>query len=349
MWSGASEQDAGTTRACTLNLIVYATPEDKREQLDDLLDEVNERSPGRTLILVADRAAKDAALDAYVSMRCRVLGDSGKQICGEQVTINASGGAVDTVSSAVSPLLVPDVPVYLWWKAMPAPGDRLFDRLARMADRVIVDSSAFVHPPRDLVQLHELISANVQAIHVSDVNWGRLTPWRSLLASFWDVPDYRPHLDAIDAVEIGYHPPGPAPAEIASKALLMVGWLAARLRWDGDHRSIDATTDPTRFKLRAGTRAIDVSLRRDCTTGRNDARICAVTLRAGNDASFSVKLSPDIARLTTEARVGNAHAVGRTIDYIRRSEAESLSRELDFVRRDAIFEAALSRVATLLA
>ena len=352
MWAGASGTDgdgAGTTRACTLNLIVYATPEDSRDALDELLDEVNERAPGRTLILVADRDAGDAKLDAYVSMRCRLLGDSGKQICGEQVTIAASGPAIDNVATAISPLLVPDVPVYLWWKALPHPNDQLFDRLARMADRVIIDSRSFVHPARDLILLNELIGTDAQSIHVSDVNWGRMTPWRTLLASFWDVPDYRPHLAAIDSVTIGYHPPPTALDDIATKAALMSGWLAERLGWEWSGGTLAGGGDEVRCRLQSGDRGIALTLRRDCTSGRNDGRICAVTLAAEHGAAtFSCALSQDVARLTTEARIGGTRTVGRVIDYIQRGEAESFARELDFVRRDAIFEAALARATTML-
>jgi glucose-6-phosphate dehydrogenase assembly protein OpcA len=267
MWASTGGEEAGTTRACTLNLIVYATPQDSREELDALLDEVNERAPGRTLILVADRASAGTNLDAFVSARCRLLGDSGKKVCGDEVTISASGSAVDSVATAILPLLVPDVPVYLWWKGLPHPNDQLFDRLARMSDRVIVDSRSFVHPARDLVLLNELIGADRQSIHVSDVNWGRLTPWRSLIASFWDVPEYRPHLAAIDNVKIGYHPPPAAPDDIATKAALMGGWLAERLAWRWAGGTLADSGEEVRCRLRSAEREIALSLRRDCTSG----------------------------------------------------------------------------------
>ena len=124
MWSKASCSENGTTssgvtRACTLNLIVYTTPSDDRAELDQMLNQVSERHPGRILILVADRETKEPKLEAYVSTRCRLLGASSKQICGEQVTIEAGGPIVETVATAVAPLLVPDVRVYLWWNDIP--------------------------------------------------------------------------------------------------------------------------------------------------------------------------------------------------------------------------------------
>jgi glucose-6-phosphate dehydrogenase assembly protein OpcA len=165
MWSGAGEgsdtgDKLGVTRACALNLIVYTTPWDDRTRLEDLLDSINEQHPGRALILVAYRETGTPRLEGYVSMRCRLLGATGKQICGEQVTIEAGGPLVETAASAVAPLLVSDVPVYLWWKDIPHYEDKLFDRLAQMSDRIVIDSAAFDRPYDDLLRLaRQLLSA----------------------------------------------------------------------------------------------------------------------------------------------------------------------------------------------
>src|SRR2546426_5701746 len=110
MWSGASDaangaHNSGVTRACALNLIVYATPRDERDRLEELLNQVNEQHPGRTLILLAHRETEEPRLEAYVSMRCRLLGASGKQICGEQITVEAAGPLVETAATAGPPLL----------------------------------------------------------------------------------------------------------------------------------------------------------------------------------------------------------------------------------------------------
>ena len=130
-------------------------------------------------------------MEAYVSTRCRRLGGSGKQVCGEQVTIEAAGAAIETVAIAIAPLLVPDVPVFLWWKDIPHYEDKLFNRMTTMADRVVIDSSCFDHPHEDLQRLSQIIKEHPQFMTASDLNWGRLTAWRTLISSFWDVADYR--------------------------------------------------------------------------------------------------------------------------------------------------------------
>ena len=341
MWSSAGDTPddmrSGVTRACALNLIVYTTPDDNREQLEELLSAVNEQHPGRTLILVTDSEAAAPSLDAYVSMRCRLMGGTGKQICGEQVTIEARGSLVETAATAVAPLLVPDVPVFVWWKDIPHYEDRLFDRLSRMADRLVIDSAAFDHPGADLSRLRQMISSQQRGLRISDLNWGRLTSWRSLLASFWDVAAYQPLLATLDQVTIEYRPSPEAPNEVGSTALLLAGWLSARLGWQITTKAIHDGGNQVEFALQAADRPLKLLLVRDQTAERHDRMISAITVSAtAQSASFSVALRANGTRLETEAKIGSEQSLGRLLAYERRSDADRLSRELSFLSRDTL-------------
>jgi glucose-6-phosphate dehydrogenase assembly protein OpcA len=353
MWANASEAKGdssylGVTRACALNLVVYTTPKDDRSQLEELLGDVNDQHPGRTLILVADREAAEPGLEAYVSMRCRLMGGTGKQICGEQVTIEARGALVETAATAVAPLLVPDVPVYVWWKDIPHYEDKLFDRMAQMADRIVIDSAAFDHPYDDLTRLTKMIRDKSRRLRVSDLNWGRLTSWRTLLASFWDVPNYRPVLEKIDRVTIEYRPSKEAPDEIGTTALLLAGWLSARLGWQLAPVAAQLSGERAEFALINGPRQIVLSLVRNTTAERSDRMISSVTIAAETaEASFTVGLRANGSKLETEAKIGSEHSLGRVLGYETRSDADRLSRELAFLSRDAIYEEAMAQAAAL--
>ena len=354
MWKPAGEgpgvnAESGVTRACAMNLLVYATIGEDRARIDAMLDEVSERHPGRTLVLLADREAAEPKLEAFVSTRCRRLGGSASQVCGEQVTIEAAGGAVETVASAIAPLLVPDVPVFLWWKDIPHYEDKLFSRMTGMADRVVLDSSCFDHPHEDLRRLSQIIKEHPQFMTASDLNWGRLTAWRTLIASFWDVPDYRPYLDKIDRVRVEYDSPDFAPDEIAPKALLVTGWLASRLGWSIEGASAGVDKSTTNFQLRSGGRQIGVELSSTTLAGHGDGMLVALELEAAEaGAEFSVAFSADRAKLETRARVGGRQAVGRLLSYEEKSEGERLSRELSLLKRDIVYEQALDSAARLI-
>ena len=353
MWKPADETkgegaEAGVTRACTMNLLVYSSIAEDRAGIDELLDTVCEQHPGRMLVLRADREAAEARLDAYVSTRCRMFGAGGKQICGEQVTIEAAGPIIETVSSAIVPLLVPDVPVFLWWKDIPHYEDKLFNHMTEMSDRIVIDSSCFDHPHEDMQRLAEVIQERAEAMSASDLNWGRLTAWRTLMASFWDVPDYRPHLEKIDRVTVEYDPPDIAPHQIAPKALLVVGWLATRLGWSIEGKG-EGEEGCTNFKLKANGRDINVLM---CATEREgtiDGMLVSLTLSSTTSgAEFRVSFSEDRKKLETEASICGAHSVGRVLSFEQKTEGQRLSREISLLQRDVIYEEALCSAVQLI-
>ncbi|MFL6209168.1 MAG: glucose-6-phosphate dehydrogenase assembly protein OpcA [Pyrinomonadaceae bacterium] len=354
MWLPATNEDgttseAGVTRVCVLNLVVYAAHQEDRAEVDKLLDDVTEQTPSRAILLVADRDSTDAKLEAYVSTRCQVSGKGAKQVCGEQITIEASGSALETASTAIEPLLVPDVPVFLWWKDIPHYEDKLFSRLVGLSDRVVIDSLAFDHPHEDLLRLAEMIRTDAQHMLVSDLNWGRLTAWRTLLASFWDVAEYRPLLDQIDTVIAEYDPPDVAPDQIAAQASLVVGWLASRLGWQflGDTPRVEG--DAKHFTAQAlGGRTVNVEFRAAVDRAGHDGLLAALTLRAG-DAAFSVSMNETGTKLETQARLSDTHEIERVLAYEQKSEGQRLSRELGFRNRDKIYEATVDAAAHFLA
>jgi glucose-6-phosphate dehydrogenase assembly protein OpcA len=354
MWKPSGDAEgsnagSGVTRACALNLLVYATVMEDRARIDEMLDVVNEQHPGRTLVLLADRAAPEPKLEAYVSSRCRLLGGSGKQICGEQVTIEAAGAAVETVASAIAPLLVPDVPVFLWWKDIPHYEDKLFSRMTAMSDRVVIDSSCFDHPHEDLRRLSQIIQEHPQFMSASDINWGRLTAWRTLVASFWDVADYLPHLDKIDRVLVEYDPPDRAPGEIAPKALLVVGWLASRLGW-GIEEASGPEGGTLSFQFNANGRKIDIEMSGTVRAGHGDGMLVSLTLSSiDSGAEFRVAFTDDRKKLATEARINGERVVGRVLSYEEKTEGQRLSREMSLLKRDVVYEQALDSAAQLIA
>lgn len=349
MWAevsgGGGEGAPGVVRACVLNLIVYAEGHEERAEVDALLDEVIERHPCRALMLVADRAAGEARLEAYISTRCQLSPRGAKQICGEQITVEAGGEAVRTAWTAVAPLLVPDVPVFLWWKDIPHYDDGVFDCLAALSDRVVIDSASFDHPHYDLIRLSEILRRG--RLRLSDLNWGRLTSWRDVVASFWDVADYRAALARVERVTVEYDPPDRSPGEVAPKVLLAVGWLAACLGWEVQPEGATLSGGDASFELRDGERRIRVELRAAGDVAGRDGMITSLTLSTAGSDEFHVALRSGAAKLETRATVGGGSSVGRVLGYEARSEGQRLSAELDILTRDALYERAVHFAARL--
>lgn len=351
MWretaKGGGADAASMTRVCVANLVVYVPDKETRAGLEKLLEEVAEQTPSRVILLFAERES-ESRLDAYVSTRCRAALMERRQVCCEQVTIEAGGAAVESVASAVEPLLMPDIPAFLWWKDIPHYDDKLFARLVEMSDRVVIDSAAFDHPHADLARVASLVAERADVMMLSDLNWGRLTAWRSLIASFWDVPDYRAHLDALDSVIIEYAPCALAPEEMAAQALLTAGWISSRLGWQPTDEKLTRNGDSFRAALRVGSRAIKLELR--ALDGRADGALRRVVFRGAEGAAeFYAMIDESGTKLETSAQIGDALHVGRVLTYEAKSEGQRLSREMSILARDEVYEQAVAAATTLIA
>jgi glucose-6-phosphate dehydrogenase assembly protein OpcA len=346
--AGGAAQTAGVVRACVLNLVVYAEGSEARAEVDELLGAVVERHPCRAVVLAAERGASEPRLEAFVSTRCQLSARGRKRICGEQITIEAAGSAVETASTAVAPLLVPDVPVFLWWKDIPHYEDKLFTRLAGMADRVVIDSASFDEPHEDLLRLARLLRGG--RLRLSDLNWGRLTSWRALVAGFWDVADYRASLGRITKVVIEYDPPDRSRAQVAPKAMLALGWLASCLGWDAAEGGSTFSGGRAQFSLRdGGGRQIEAVLAATGDAAGRDGWLTSLTISTAAGDEFYVELLHGERKLRTGARLKDVgHTVGRVLGYEARTEGERLSVELDILDRDGVYERAVASAARML-
>jgi glucose-6-phosphate dehydrogenase assembly protein OpcA len=272
---------------------------------------------------------------------------SSKQVCCEQVTLESGGERINEVPSAVTPLLVSDLPVCLWWRAEPRLGDRLFKRLAGTSDRVIIDSADFNSPYEDLRTLAALLRERPLRTAYSDLNWARLTAWRALLAGFYDVPRYRTLLEQIDEVVIEYAPPSAGAERISPRALVLAGWLASRLGWkpkEGRDRS------PSVVRFEAKENDVVVEFRRTESEAIEAGRIALVSLSTAADstATFNVKRSADRLRIETDINIGEQNKIQRVLSYENHTEAQLIARGIEIQGRDRVFEEAALAAAEMI-
>ena len=162
LWQHASEdqETGGVIRSSILNLLVYVPQDAEAAIVDDILTDLTASYPCRAVLMIADSSDAQPKLEAQVTSRCSLPTGTSKQVCCEQVTITAAGTGVNDVPSAVTPLLLSDLPVYLWWRAVPSIQDKtLFRKLADISDRVIIDSALFNDPHGDFASMAAVLNA----------------------------------------------------------------------------------------------------------------------------------------------------------------------------------------------
>ena len=76
---------------------------------------------------------------------------------------------------------------------------------------------------------------------MTDMNWGRLTPWREMVAGFFDAPNMRPYLDRIGRINLEYALPEDGRDTGQPLAGAAAGGLARQPPWLGSARRISTS------------------------------------------------------------------------------------------------------------
>jgi glucose-6-phosphate dehydrogenase assembly protein OpcA len=347
LWKHLAEQEhderrQAVTRTCVLNLIVLTDGGRAAERATEMVAQLTGRHPNRAFVISAAPDAAPELLDAWVQTHCQIPSPGRPQVCGEQITIEARGAAAERVPGTILSLLVPDVPVMLWWPRGAPFDDPRFAKLAAMADRVIVDSATFAAPEAGLAPMSTLAAAGTA---ISDLAWSRLTPWRELTAQFFDAPALTSQLSEIAQVTVGYEAPPGQPAD-RTQALLLVGWLAARLGW----RVAGPATqqgDTTMLRLsNARGEPIAVELRPAAPSDDALDRLSSLEIECRH-ARFTISrdASPDCAVARSE--VNRMPPLQRKVRLERLDEVGLIGEELRLLGHDQTFEAVLQVAAKL--
>jgi glucose-6-phosphate dehydrogenase assembly protein OpcA len=338
LWQSAAEsaeagRGAAVTRTCLANLVVLVHERDAAEQATTVIDQLTDIYPNRAIVVTA--LPGPPALAAWVQAHCKLPAPGRPQVCGEQITVEASGEATVHIPGVVLPLLVPDVPVVLWLPRGEPSEHPAAAKLTDVVDRLIVDSATFTAPEHGLAAILGLLDADTG---VSDLAWARLTAWRELLAQFFDDPAMLAHLAEVEDVRLTIpHQPGATPDR--SQALLLVGWLATRLGWR-------VAEDGARLlRPDGGPIALEMSpLERP---EQWPDRLLAVAIGCRR-AQFSVARIADSDTAVARAKAEGRWPIDRTVRLDRLDDAALLAGELRLLGRDRSFEEAL-RLATALA
>jgi glucose-6-phosphate dehydrogenase assembly protein OpcA len=345
LWQQASEDDdqAGVIRSSILNLLVFVPEASEASRVDDILTEITAAHPSRAVLMLVDRETSVSMLKAEVTSRCTLPTGSSKQVCCEQVTITAAGSGVTELPSTLAPLLLSDLPVYLWWRAVPRIEDKaLFRKLADISDRVIIDSSLFNQPHRDIASMATVLRDTPRWTAISDLNWARLTAWRALLAGFYDVREYRPLLDQLDHVVIEYAPPSIDTSAISPRALLLGGWLTSRLGLTLQYAA--KKSDESRSFACSSNDGRDITIEfAEAHREIEPGHLALVTLHSAKDESllFSVRRSADGNRIETSVTRGDEKSSERVLGYEGLSESELIGREIQILGHDRVYEQAV--------
>jgi glucose-6-phosphate dehydrogenase assembly protein OpcA len=324
-------------RASVLNLVAV-TNEETAPGVTRVVSELSGHYPSRVVLIVSDPDEEEANLEVGLSAFCGLRRGmpGGNQVCAEQIKIHVEGPPARHLESLAGPLLIPDLPVFLWYPNGEVPRSPECDGMAALADRLILDSGAADSCEASLRAAASLLEES-GVLAVGDLQWSGLTSWRSLVADLFAPPKWTGELARIRRAEIPHGRTGEC------QALLLVGWLSNALGWRPE--SVGRTEEGRAFRFTGPSGDVTVEL----ATGPPDAALDRVCLFSGK-FTFQVQISHRGDRNDACSTVmrGDELVGERTANLGSSGPGALLGEELGFPVRDEIYESALRRAVELL-
>jgi glucose-6-phosphate dehydrogenase assembly protein OpcA len=336
-------------RTSVLTLVVVAPRPEVSERALAAINALHQRHPSRAIVLSPGDFDGPSHMDAHIYAECKLNDRSGSEMCTEQILIKTGGELSQHLSRVVTPLLIHDLPVVLWWPDDPPFGTRQFNEIVSTANRLLVDSGSFNEDGGK--RLAGLATVVANGVSVTDVGWLRLNLWRELLAAMFDHPLLIQALDHIKSVRIDVARPGSTLR--VSKAAFYLGWLAARLGWEVERplTSVDGD-DYLHGAFRRGKREISVELRPVRTTLDGAQRAAGSLVRVDLEAvrpraTVRARITRQADHLLATADWNGAQVSRRAGRLEPFDETPFIAEALDSPGLDRIFEGALIRAVRL--
>lgn len=365
-------------RTSVLNLVICAPDVESARSAHALLRDLSSTHLARVILLIlniGDHASP--GITSWVTLRSFPIISDIMRHSFEQITLLLTGSAANASANIIQSIIKPELPVYLWWLSDPPKEQAVFTRLLRLSSRIIVDSNSFFTPEQSIGNLLSLVQSSPECA-LSDLNWGRITHWRELIAQFFDMPEYKPYIAGVDTVEIEHAvtplaeqtlPEQDDVSANPTRALLLAGWLKTSLGWKLAH---DAPGNVSNSATGTHTWQIarPLPLRQSSPTQHNtsttlhlrprvqsDLRpgsICLVrltsTLDDGKHATFTINREDDLNHVLTSVELAEGTRPQRTVSMAAiHKESELLHDELEIMGHDYLYENTLHEVSELLA
>jgi len=311
-------------------LVVYAPDDSMAAQAQKTIAAISPHQPGRMVLLVVQPAqAGQPDVQAAVRLHCEAPQTGQEPVCCEQVVLTAAGPeAARRLPGAVLPLLVTDVPSFLYWTKGNPFRSPILKSLAPAIDRLIVDSWTFSAPDLDLSDVAAAIQDPRFQACISDLSWARLAAWRYLTAQIFDPANMRGYLKRVRQARLSYYAGTPV------LAWLFGGWLASRLGW----RCVERNAQGANYAF--GQR-LEYEMLPAPEPGQAGF-FAGVTMTADDGAQFEVRrLGANFARTCLE--VGEMK-YERVVPLKVESVTEWLGHELGRLSATPTYEAALSQL-----
>lgn len=224
------EADEASTNASLMNFLVYTEDPTHLRKNSEVIQGLTREHACRAVLIAMDRKASEAKVEAWITAHCH-LAHGKKSICSEQISFLLHGKSLGRLRNTVFAHLNSDLPLVFWWQGELS--DLFEERLYRLLDRLIVDSSTWSDPKAGFRRLIEARDDSKGKMVTQDLSWTRSYFYRLAVARLFDDPKAQKSFPGIETVQVKAQP------EYRTAALLMAAWVIKRAGWKIESRQGD--------------------------------------------------------------------------------------------------------------
>lgn len=357
-------------RTSVMNLVVVARRPELGERAAATIAALTGRHPSRTIVLTALDPDGPAWLDARIEAVCVLPREDVPEMCSEFIYLRAGGEAGRRLGAIVTPLLIHDLPVTLWWPGNPPFETPPFEEAVALADRLIVDGSSWSGDGLDrLAALARLGERDGPAI--CDFAFVRQSRWREAIAAAFDLPVLRPFVRSLRRIAVSYASRdrlGRAGTTNVVKPVYHVAWLASRLDTGVERplrpveggpagRPERATREPEpgapvgpgyAARLRADGHPVDVVVRPIWSDAPEGTTLRLELLAERRGSELRVEVTGEAEAVHVRAWQDGIPVLDRLFRGPRRTDVDLLAEAIETPGRDRIAVEALRAAGRLL-
>lgn len=352
LWEKAAQTtalDGAVSRACLSNLIIYSEDLKDEEIVTQIFADFMGKHPARAIFIIAEPKSNESKVEARASTHTHTSSGGPKSRACEQITLHVSGLAVTNIASVVQPLLVADLPVYLWWRGNFLTQKPLVEKMLAFVDRFIYDGVTWVNLQYTVPQVSDYFEKYSDRVGFTNFNWSRLRPWREYAADFfdpgvfekeiWDINRVRVEYMALPGLEEGYR----------FRAILFISWLAAQLEWR--HLRAKAKDGSVAFQFEnKKNEKVDtelVLLPQSSPKAQSIQKIVMGVEKEDGLQQFIIQRNHEDRVMILSCRNGENTSILRKVPYTDSNPADLLFRELGRRVRKGTFEKTFKLASSL--
>jgi glucose-6-phosphate dehydrogenase assembly protein OpcA len=327
-------------RARMSNLVIFCSSLEQSIFVNEQVYQLSASHPARALLVVGEPGPAERDVSARITVRPVAESGSKQFACVEQVTLHASGAAVDRLPFAVRGLLIGDLPINLWWAAPQPPplaGPLLYE-LGEYAQQILFDSIGWPDPARGMAAtaswLEQIERPGGRWRVASDLNWRRLKYWRRLMMQALDPTSTPGAAESATEMLIEHGP------HAVIQAWELASWLSRRLGWTVQGGKIVSGQEMEmswRFKGPPGEARVRV---RRLEQGPPEIRRVRIACKLMDRPGAIVLAVGDGQRLSMSLE--GVEGAPRTLALPPHSAADLIGKQLSDRERDPVFRESMA-------